>query len=264
VVWPLAGSEWNRRICIRERPAFATRLGHLDREVLHDVWPAAWRSGVGILMSAGVIQLSALLLAQRGSAAELASFLISLRMLQLLVTASQAPFYSKLPRLARMHAEGNGAEQLALATRGMALSYWAYAAGVVVIGTAAPSLLELVGSNAVFIPRSLWFLMGLAFFVERYGAMHIQIYSVTNDIIWHKANGLAGAVFLVVLWLGFEQLGLYAFPAGILAGYLGFYAWYAAAHSYRVLKTAFWSFELRTSAYPAFVLVFTAMSEHFL
>jgi O-antigen/teichoic acid export membrane protein len=260
-VWPVAASEWIRRLCLAERQSsFSGRIGKVDTGILRDIWPAAWRSAVGILMSAGVIQASALLLAQMGTAAELASFLISLRVLQLLVTASQAPFYSKLPRLARLYAQGDRSQQLALASRGMALSYWSYAAGVVGIGVLAPALLRLVDSHAEFVARPLWFFMGVAFFVERYGAMHIQVYSLTNDIIWHKANGIAGAVFLLVLWLGYGRLGLYVFPTGILAGYLGFYSWYAASHSYRVLASAFWPFELRTSAVPAALLLFASVS----
>jgi hypothetical protein len=183
-----------------------------------------------------------------------ASFLFSLRILQLLVVASQAPFYSKLPRLARLYAEKKMTEQLVLASRGMARSHWVYAAGIAAVGLLAQPGLTLIGSHAEFVARPLWFLMGAAFFVERFGAMHIQLYSVTNHIIWHKANGVSGLIYIALSWMLFPVTELYTFPIAILVAYATFYAWYSAQHSYSAFQLQFWTFERRTSLGPAAAL----------
>jgi hypothetical protein len=73
--------------------------------------------------------------------------------------------------------------------------------------------------------------------------MHIQLYSITNHIIWHTANGVSGIIYLVVALALFKQIGVYAFPIGTLIGYLGFYGWYSAIHSYRAFGLKFWEFE---------------------
>jgi hypothetical protein len=252
---PLIASLAVRWQCRREWPGLFAARATIDPELLRELWPATWRSGVGVLMSSGAIQVAALTYAQLGSAAQVASFLLSLRVLQVLVTASQAPFYTKLPRLARLYAAGEASAQMALASRGMALSHGVYAAGIILTGAFVPRVLEMIGSNATFVAAPVWVLMGAAFFVERYGAMHLQLYSVTNDIIWHKANGVSGALFLATLWMAHPQLGLYAFPVAVLCGYLGFYSWYAAWHSYKVIGANFWAFESRTSAIPAAALL---------
>jgi hypothetical protein len=97
--------------------------------------------------------------------------------------------------------------------------------------------------------------MGLSMFAERYGAMHINLYSITNHIINHIANGVAGIIYLVVALGLFKQIGVYAFPIGTLSGYLGFYCWYAAIHSYRAFGLKFWNFEKNTSFFPLLLLI---------
>jgi hypothetical protein len=88
--------------------------------------------------------------------------------------------------------------------------------------------------------------MGLSMFAERYGAMHIQLYSTTNHIIWHIANGVSGVIYLIVVLILFKQIGVYSFPLGTLISYLGFYCWYSAMHSYRAFGLDFWTFERST------------------
>jgi len=224
-------------------------------EVFASVWPAAWRSGLGVFMSRGLIEASGLIFAQLGSSAAVASYLIALRLIQALSMYSQAPFYTKLPTLARLRAEGRLEQQIQVAHRGMQYAYWTFVLGFITLGILAEPLLRLIGSNADFASPLLWSLMGLAFIVERYGAMHLQLYSTTNHIIWHIANGVSGFIYLLVSLLLFRIVGVYAFPIGILIGYLGFYAWYVAMHSYRAFNLNFWGFERSTSLVPTAALV---------
>lgn len=206
-------------------------------------------------MSRGLIEASGLIFAQIGTSAAVASYLIALRLIQILSMYSQAPFYSKLPTLARLRAEGKLTQQIQVAHKGMQYAYWTFVLGFITLGLSAGPLLKLIGSNADFVSPLFWSLMGLAFMVERYGAMHLQLYSITNHIIWHIANGVSGIIYLLVSLLLFRIVGVYAFPIGILMGYLGFYAWYAAMHSYRVFKLNFWQFEQSTSLIPGTVLL---------
>jgi hypothetical protein len=255
----VAATEWNRAVARRRRPTgFGTDAPPWDWTIVRAVWPSTWRSGIGIMMSQGVVQLSAIGYAQLGSPAQVAALLFSLRILQILLSMCQAPFYSKIPHLARLYAEGRRDEQLRLASRGMALSYWVYAVGIVAIGLGLPPLLHRIGSHISFVDARLWFVIGLAYLVERFGAMHIQLYSLTNHIIWHRANGIAGAIYILVLWAAFRSLALYAFPLAIFAGYLGFYSWYAAIHSYRSFGMRFWHFEPRISMAPAALILLAA------
>lgn len=225
-----------------------------NREVFDAVWPSAWRSGLGILMSYGLIQASGIIYAQIGNTASVATYLLGLRLIQTVSQFSQAPFYSKIPMLARFYAEDRRADLLQTAKRGMTFAHWTYATGFVGLGFAGGPILSHIGSHAPFPGGLLWSLMGLAFFLERYGAMHIQLYSTTNHIIWHIANGVTGSIYIITSLLLYSKIGFYAFPLGILAGYLCFYSWYGAVHTYRIFKMNFFAFEMETT-FPQFVLI---------
>ena len=214
------------------------------------VWPSAWRSGLGIAMTYGLIQLSGVIYAQLGSTEQVAMYLLSLQLMTMTSRFSQAPFYSKLPMLARLRALGDTDGQIRLARRGMALSHWTFVLGFVGLGLFATPLLGLIGSNAAFADPLLWALLGLGMLVERYGAMHIQLYSTTNHIIWHVVTGVSGTIYLLVSLVLYQSIGVYAFPVGSLAGYVGFYSWYAAKHSYQTFHLRFWSFERATVLLP--------------
>jgi hypothetical protein len=227
----------------------------IDKEIFNAVWTSSWRSGIGIMMSHGLVYATGLVFAQIGSTYEVARYLVSLRLMQTINLFSQAPFYSKLPMLARLYSERKKEEQIRIAAHGMKFSYWIFVGGFVVTGICINHILQLIGSNVTNIDMLLWMLLGIGFFAERYGAMHIQLYSTTNNIIWHKANGISGIINIGTAMFLFSFFGVYAFPIGIVVGNLGFYSWYAAKHSYREYQLSFFSFESKTSGLSFFILV---------
>jgi hypothetical protein len=227
----------------------------VDPAVMSAVWPSAWRSGVGISFSRGVLYASGLIYAQVADAAAVASYLIAFRVIQTVSDFANAPFYSKLPLLARLRSEGRVADQVRVAERGMRLAYWTYALAFVGIGLSASWLLDAIHSHVSWVSPALWGLLGLAFFTERFGAMHIQLYSTTNHIIWHIANGVSGTIYLVVSLATLRTLGVFAFPLGILVGYLVFYSWYGAWHVFRAFEMDFFRFQRGTVLAPGLVVL---------
>ncbi len=227
----------------------------IDIVVFEAVWPSAWRSGLGVFMSYGLVQLSGVIYSQFGTASGVASYLLALRLMQMISQFSQAPFYSKLPLLAKLRSEGNLEQQIKVAKRGMNLAYWTYVAGFIALGLFANPLLRLVGSNVEFVTPLLWGVMGLSMFAERYGAMHILLYSTNNHIVWHIATGVSGVIYLIVSLSLFKKIGVYSFPVGTLTSYLCFYCWYSALHSYKTFGLKFWDFEKSTLFSPLICLM---------
>jgi O-antigen/teichoic acid export membrane protein len=226
-----------------------------DDEIYKAVWPSAWRSGVGVILYSVVVQASGLIYAQVGSVTNVASYLLGLRILNNIRSLSQAPFYSKIPLLSRLRAEGNQERQVAIARKGMILSYWVFVIGFIAFGLIAAPLLRLIGSNADFVPPLLWASMGFGYFLERYGAMHIQLYSTTNHIILHIANGVSGAIYLVSSLVLLYFIDVYAFPVAIIISQLGFYTWYSARHSYNTFNLNFWKFEKNNMLIPLMLII---------
>lgn len=253
-VWSIIGILRNRHLA---RSIAGGRLGTfsargLDREMFSSVWPAAWRSGMGVLITGGFVQLTGLLyaqLARADQAAQVAAYLVGLRYITAVNQFSQAPFYSKLPLLARLHAEGRDREVAALAQRGMSLSLWVFLLGAALVGLAMPGIMQLTGSRLPFVEPFMWWLLAAAFFAERFGAMHLQLYSTTNHIVWHIVTAVSGTINLAVLLVLYPLIGPYAFPVSILAGYCGFFCWFSAGRAYRAFGLNWFHFE-RTVSLP--------------
>lgn len=245
----------NRVLARRVLKQLPVQPAGVDREVMDAVWGSAWRSGVGIGMARGATHASGLLLAQSLTPAALAAYLLALRFVQLIADLSQAPFYSRLPMLARMQTEGAVASLISQARRGMRMALWSFAAGAWLVAIAATPALSAIGSSVEFVRTDLWALLAMGFFVERYGAMHLQLYSTTNHIVWHIAAGIAAALNVTVSLLLLHALGAYAFALGQLAGAAGFYAWYSARLSYRAFGLQPWSFESGVAIPPTALMM---------
>jgi hypothetical protein len=243
------------------------RLRWLASRVLHDlpyqpdqaiyspaifraIWPSSWKSFVGVAASNGIVSASGLLFAQRITGAPLAEFLFGLRVMGVASEVSRAPFYTKLPQFNTLRIRGELPELARLARQGMQRAY----AGFLVLFFAAPIgaavILPLIKSNISFPHTSLWCLLGLATLVERCGAMHLQVYSTTNDIIWHWMNGVTGLIWIALMLALLPLLGLQAYPVAMLLGYTSFYTWIAVKKSLRSIHQTLWSFE-RACALPA-------------
>ena len=248
--WAVVGALRNRWLLRSLHPGLFSLAPSPHPEVIKVMWPPAWRSGVGVLMCQGLIQASGLIYGQLAPAAEVAAYLLALRLAMVISQFCQAPFYSKLPRLAELHATGQQAEQLRLTQRGMRLAYWVYAAGALVVAVFADPLLQAIGSRTHFVPPQVWALLALAFFAERFGAMHLQLYSLTNHIVWHIANGVSGVLMIAIAAMTYQRLGNLAFPAAMFLSYAGFYCAYSAMHTRAAFKLSLFSFESRT-AIPA-------------
>ncbi|MDR7295733.1 hypothetical protein J2X16_001054 [Pelomonas aquatica] len=254
-VWIVLNALRNVALMRALHPQLSHVRGQRDPVLLRALWPATWRSGLGVVMGQGIIQSSGWAYAQVAPVAEVASYLLALRLITMVSQFAQAPFYSKLPRLAELQAKGERGEQLALARHGMRMAHWVFVAGAITLAVVAVPLLGLLHSKTAFVPASVWALMCTAFFVERFGAMHLQLYSLSNHIVWHIANGVTGCLMLALALLLYPWLGMLAFALAMLLAYAGFYAVYSIVHSRRAFQFNLWTFERGISLPPAFTLL---------
>jgi O-antigen/teichoic acid export membrane protein len=234
-----------------------------DKVTFKKIWTPAWRSGISGLMSVGLTNLTGVVYAQLGTSSSVAAYLLAIRIINQIKEISMAPFYSKLPLIAIYRVKNDLIGLKTLVKRSMFLSHSVFIAGVIGVGIFFNQILVILHSEVEFVSPALWLLISFAFFVHRFGAMHIQTYISTNHIISHIADSISGVLFILsALFLG-KYIGVYAIPVGMLVGYLGFYAWYAAKHSYRSLNVTFWEFELQTSILPIVVFLVYALIEIF-
>ena len=257
-VWLIANVAFNRWLKNTVHNGLGKAISQTKQRNPHIwkvVWPAAWRSGIGVFMSIGLINISGIIYAQLTTTDEVASYLLGLQIARTIINFSAAPFYSKIPVFSKLYAQQSWNELIKLAAQRMSISYWVFVIAFIFFGIMANELLDLVGSNVDFPGTLVWCLFGAAFFFERYGAMHIQLYSTSNHIIWHIANGISGIIIIVLSILLFPFFKIMAFPLSLLVGYLGFYSWYAVLYSYRKFNLSFLSFDKSVMLPPLLVFI---------
>lgn len=218
------------------------------------IWQTAWRSGLGVLISFGTLRFASLYIGGAFAGASAAMFFLGLRIIEIINEFAQAPLYSKLPRLAKLYAEGNKAVLIGVAKQGMMRSHWIFVGGFVLASLVGDMALEFIGSKTQFPEIRLWFCFGIAYFFQRFGAMHLHFFSTTNQIIWHKINGITGGLFLLVFFSIYPTNPLYSYPIALLASSLLFYSWYCAYRAYRAFGLRYWHFE-KTTALPPLVML---------
>jgi hypothetical protein len=214
-----------------------------DSLVQRIAWRNAWRSGLGIIGSKLSQQSLGFIYAQFGSSASVATFLIAMRLIEAVENFSMAPFYSRLPQLNKLRARSQHYQLEDLAAKRMRYAHWVYLLGFIAATAVGPLLLSHTGSDITFPQQMLWYTLGLAFMLQRFGGMHLQLYSTTNHIIWHWVSLTQGILIVglaLVLALPYQALGL---AIAIFTGNLVF-ALICATASRSQLKKPLLKFEL--------------------
>jgi len=198
------------------------------------IWSNAWRSGVGVMLSLGLVQFSALIVTKIASPAVAATYMLSLQLVRAASSFSQAPFYAKLPKLAQLYAQSSIDTLVTIAKKGILFSLLTFILITIFIGTFGSYFLEMIGANAAFPEKYFWFILSFAFLIERLGASYLQLYSLTGDIIWHIANGVTGILVIIFIFILYNYMNIYAFPLSMLIGYIVFYTPYVIIKSVKV------------------------------
>lgn len=234
----LATAAGFRLACARVYPrrviaAASGRSQRGDSLPLGEIWRPTWRSGLGMLASLGLFHLATIAYGVWLPAAEAASFLLACRVVLAISVISQAPFYTRLPRYAAQWAAGERSRILTDAKERMRLAYLVFVIGAGAVAHFGQPIMDWIGSATPFVSPTLWAVLSVAIFVERWGAMHLQLYSVGNHIVWHIANGATGAVVVLLTVSTVRILGVLSFPVALLVGNLALYVPFCATRSYR-------------------------------
>jgi len=233
----------------------------IDIPLIKSIFPIAWRSWVGVLMSYGLIQSSGIVIAQFGNPAQTSSYLFSIKILDVIKGFANAPFVSKMPYMNQLFVKKKEEKLLKLAFERMKISLTIFVAFTGLLIFFGKPVLTLIGSNVQLVSQNILFILMIGYFIERYGAFHTQLYSFSNNIIWHITNGITGILFIVFsfVFIHYIKNTSLAFALAILFSYLSFYGWYSAHVSYKFYKMDFLSTEYKTTLMPFVIVLLTVV-----
>ena len=204
---------WMRNIYLEKRyilvefPELALRK--FDRSVMKWLWRPAWRSGIGIITSTGSLHLIGLLYAGIDGL-NATPYLMTLKLMTIIVVLSQAPFYSLIPTFSGLRAEGDIDKLIVTSGNAMNKSLSLLVIGFALLLILGPIALSFINSSVELMNSKFILVYFVVFFLERHHAMHAQIYSTTNHIPFYKWMVLSSLINLALIYLTYNTLGIWS------------------------------------------------------
>lgn len=184
----------------------------------------ALRSGVGILFSLGLLQISGLVASRLASASDAASYMITLQLVRAFSSFSQAPFYSQLPRWGKLFLDNNKRKLLINdVSYRVLLSLTVYSALSLLTLIFLQAFFELLNITAPLPDKSLFAIAIIAVALERVCSMMLQFYTLAGKVVWHKVNGINGILIVIFCYVSYEFLGIWCFFYASILAYLVFF-----------------------------------------
>jgi hypothetical protein len=203
-------------------------LFYFDKKVymtLKPIFNSAWRAGFGQMASLFPIQLTQITVAAR-ELPQAASFLFLIQVIRGISLLSTAPLYAYLPKLASLY-KSNNLKDVRIIGEKRALN------GALIFLLSLLILFLIVNTLNLYkfdyfpaVPAYLLCIVALPFFCERVAASFLQIYTLTNDVRWHVANGVTTLIAVLAYFIIDNFDSVYSFPFALMAGQLLFYVPY--------------------------------------
>jgi len=215
----------------------------LKKEVFRKhVLSPSYKSGVGNLISYGVNSLTFFVLVDFLTEDDLATFLLTSKIVNMISEFTRAPFYANLPFFAKNFPLISREELPSLVQNSINRSIFLATAGLITVSILGEILLEILGGKIDSFNHHLWFLFSLNLLCERTGAMHFQMHSISNNVTWHKANLVYASLFGLITVSTIDLLGLFAIPVAMLISNLLYYTPCALQTTHKFYSYKFYDF----------------------
>lgn len=191
------------------------------KEVISYGWPVFWRSLIQRSADKASHKFALIYFARTGSPDAVAALLLSVRILETLITFASAPLSSKVPILGRILAEGNITQFGIQVLRSIRLATWVFVIGAAFAIFLLPPFVNLFG-NFEFLPRHKVGILSMVFFLYLFLRFTIMVPMIGNTIVAVPRLCLAAAGSLTLSILLIPLLGFTGFVITALGPYLLF------------------------------------------
>jgi O-antigen/teichoic acid export membrane protein len=240
------------------------KMFNFDLDIFKWVWGPTWKSGVGILASTGLTQVTGLVYTSMSTSAELASYLITLKLVTTISQFSQAPFYSKIPLFSGLRVKNKIRDLSNRSMSAMFQSLMVFVFGISFLFFLGDYLLLIIGSNTDLESPSFIVFMAFIWFFERHHAMHAQIYSTTNKIPFYKMLIISGSINICLMYVLVPKIGVWGFPTSLAISNIVINNWWNVKISLNSIQQKFIPYFIRSGLVPLIILVVLSIIRIFL
>ncbi|WP_430416772.1 hypothetical protein [Parasphingorhabdus sp.] len=201
--------------------------------IFKTIWNKAWRGSLGVLTGVLTIYGGGFVFAQYATSIQLAGFLLALNLLGIFQQIAISPLFGSMPAMAASFARGDTNQLFVTADHVINRSSWILAILTVPVPIGL-LIAQWFGIEIAFVGPITWLALVCAIFIVRYGATHLYLYTVSNELNLHIANSIFALLYFAGLLLIADPPMIY-FP--IVQGCAALvYASYARMMTWRHLK----------------------------
>lgn len=171
----------------------------LNIKIIKEFWSPTWKSSLISLSSQGSVHISSLVISSMLTVEIVASYLFTLRFLQLINEFSWAPFYSQIPRYINLFKKGQFLVFRDEMLSRLQLSICILLFGGLLFFILSPHLITWIDSNVDILSWSIGIYVLLALIVERLISTHSQILMFANDLRHYKLYIILGFVYILLI-----------------------------------------------------------------
>lgn len=222
---------------------------HFDKKIFHSLWGATWRNAGLSWGSYAIITGTQIVVAQIKDPVIMASFLFTMRVIQIIGGLAQAPFYTNLPKIYEQAAVKNFEKMKKISSEyiftGMALLVVAFT-GMALLGD---PILALIGVETRLLPLNILLIIFITEILNWHSAFHASIYISTNQIPFLIPTIISGAL---IIGLGFHFLPIYGVMGLVLTQFfvqLSCNNWFSVSLTLRLLKWNFFRYMVEMPGY---------------
>lgn len=207
-----------------------------SKDILQKLIPSAWKQSVLAWGSYLIYQGTVILAVQLNDVKLIASYLLTLQVVNLLIRVSNAPAYSYYPNISKAMANRDTSAFKSLLFRSLKISLGLYILGAITIYFLGNYILELIGANAFLISGGLLVLILFMYMLELHHVTHATIYTATNHIPFVLPALLSGIAIVVGGWLVIDDYGLWGIVLVQFFVQLSCNNWYPVWLNYKLVK----------------------------
>jgi len=212
---------------------------YFDREIFLSLWSATWRTGLLFWGAYAIQSGTSILASQLDDEMMMASFLLTMRILNFILNIARAPFYTNVPKIYSLAAQKDLPELRKKSSEYMFLGFAVMVAGLLVVIFLGDFSLELIGVDTRFLPVLILVIIAVTEILDLHASFHATIYTSTNHVPFVLPSTISGAL---IVGVGFLVLPTHGLMGIVLAKFFIQFlvnVWYAPWLSLRLLEWPF-------------------------
>jgi hypothetical protein len=230
---------WLRKFVLkwfREQGIIHIEKRYFDRQIFHSLWGATWRNAGLSWGNYAIISGTSIVVAQIKDPVMMASFLMTMRVINIIGGFARAPFYANIPKIYELAAKKDFKNLKIRASEYIFVGLAVLAAGFGAVALLGNWSFGLIGIETRFLPLAILLIIFVTEILNWHSAFHASIYISTNHVPFLIPSTVSGGLIIGLGLLVLPKYGVFGLVVTQFFIQLAFNNWFAVWLSLRLLN----------------------------